>query len=393
MYRIIKIGMDVHSTSFSLCAVEPRIGEEDRILGTCQTAPDYKEVIRFIKNLKMKLGIDDEYDIVCGYEAGCLGYSLHNQLTHAGVKCVILAPSTMMTSKGKRIKTDARDAHLIALCLANGTYKSVYIPTEKDNSVKEYIRMRDDHKEALKKVKQQINALCLRHGYRYEKTTWTNKHFCWLHTLSLPALCRETLDEYIATCREHMARIDRFDNRIEEISQQEGYQKKVRNLTCFLGVKTHTALSLIVETGDFNRFKKGNIYAAYLGLIPGEDSSGDHIKRLSISKAGNVHLRCMLVEASKGICKGTVGYKSKALKARQEGNSGEVIAYADKANLRLRRRYYHLIRKGKKKNVAVTAVARELACYVWGMMTENITMETVQPESLKSASLPSVCQG
>ena len=101
----------------------------------------------------------------------------------------------------------------------------------------------------------------------------------------------------------------------------------------------------------------------------------------------------MLVEASKGICKGTVGYKSKALKARQEGNSGEVIAYADKANLRLRRRYYHLIRKGKKKNVAVTAVARELACYVWGMMTENITMETVQPERLKSASLPSVCQG
>ena len=108
----------------------------------------------FIENLKKKLGSGNEYDIVCGYEAGCLGYSLYNQLTNTGMKCVILSPTTMLTPQGSRIKTDARDAQMIAQCLSYGGYHAVYIPTEEDDSVKEYLRMRDDHKLALKKIKQ-----------------------------------------------------------------------------------------------------------------------------------------------------------------------------------------------------------------------------------------------
>ena len=123
-----------------------------------------------------------------------------------------------------------------------------------------------------------------------------------------------------------------FDKRIEELASETEYVEKVKRLVCFLGVKTHTALSCLVETGDFQRFAKGNIYSAYLGLVPGEDSSSDHINRLSITKAGNSHVRKLLIEASKGICKGSVGHKSKDLKARQSGNPPEVIAYADKAN-------------------------------------------------------------
>ena len=148
----------------------------------------------------------------------------------------------------------------------------------------------------------------------------------------------------------------------------------VKELGCLLGIKTHTALSLIVETGDFDRFAKGNTYAAYLGLAPGEKSSGDHINRTGLSKAGNSHLRRLLIESARGICKGAIGHKSKELKSRQEGNKADVIAYADKANTRLRSRYYKMIRHGKKKNVAVAAIARELACFVWGMMTDNISM-------------------
>ena len=134
---------------------------------------------------------------------------------------------------------------------------------------------------------------------------------------------------------------------------------------------------MIVETGDFARFAKGNIYAAYLGLVPGEDSSGSKINRTSLSKAGNSHLRQLLIEAAGGICKGTIGHKSKALKARQNGNTAEVIAYADKANTRLRSRYYKFIRHGKARNIAVAAIARELACFVWGMMTDNISVRSV----------------
>ena len=375
MYRIIKIGMDVHSKNYTLCAMEPVIGEDDRIFATIQVTADYKNVLMFIEELKLKLGLDNEYDIVCGYEAGCLGYSLYNQLTAAGVKCVILAPTTMLTQQGKRVKTDARDALMIAQCLSYGGYHAVYIPTEEDDSVKEYLRMRDDHKDALKKIKQQINALCLRHGYHYDGTKWTIKHVTWLRKLELSPLYRETLNEYMASYDEQTAKIERFDKRIEEIAEQERYLEKVKRLGCFLGIKTHTALSLVVETGDFARFVKGNTYAAFLGLAPGENSSGDKINRTGISKAGNRHLRLLLIEAARGICKGAVGHKSKELRSRQNGNSAEVIAYADKANTRLRSRYYKFIRHGKTKNVAVAAVARELACFVWGMMTENIILK------------------
>ena len=375
MNRILKIGMDVHSKNYTLCAMEPVIGAEDRVFANIQVTADYKNILMFLENLKQKLGMQDTYDIECGYEAGCLGYSLYNQLTAAGVKCVILAPTTMLTQQGQRIKTDARDAHMIAQCLSYGGYHPVYIPTEKDNAVKEYLRMREDHKKALKKIKQQINAFCLRQGKYYEGTKWTIAHLKWLKKLELAAMNQETLEEYLASYDEQTAKIERFDGRIEEIAGQTEYAEKVKKLGCFLGIKTYTALSLIVETGDYKRFQKGNIYAAYLGLAPGEHSSAEKVKRLGITKAGNGHLRLLLVEAAGGICKGAVGHKSKALRKRQEGNGAEIISYADKANSRMRSKYYRLIRHGKKRNVAVAAIARGLACFVWGMMTGNINKE------------------
>ena len=96
-------------TNYTLCAMEPVFGAEDRFYATIQVSPDYKNILLFIEKVKQKLDPNDTYDIECGYEAGCLGYSLYNQLTSAGVKCVILAPTTMLTQQGNRIKTDTRD--------------------------------------------------------------------------------------------------------------------------------------------------------------------------------------------------------------------------------------------------------------------------------------------
>ena len=372
MNRIVKIGMDVHSTNYTLCAMEPVLDGEDRVFANIQVTPDYKNVIQFIDQLKEKLGPSDTYSIECGYEAGCLGYSLYHQLTDAGVRCTILAPTTMLTQQGKRIKTDKRDAVMIAQCLSYGGYHAVHVPTDKDSSVKEYLRMRDDHKLALKKIKQQISAFCLRHGYFYDGNKWTIKHLDWLKKLDLSDLHRETLNEYMTSYEEQTAKIERFDKRIEELAADSDYHEKVGKLCCLLGIKTHTALSLVVETGDFNRFRKGSTYAAFLGLAPGESSSGEKINRTGISKAGNSHLRTLLIESARGICKGQIGHKSKELRSRQAGNPAEVIAYADRGNTRMRSKYYRMIRHGKKRNVAVAAVARELACFAWGIMTDHL---------------------
>ena len=374
MYRILKIGMDVHTTNYTLCAMEDKFGEDGQVIAQVTVAPDHKLILNFIERIKEKMDPEgkDEIDVECGYEAGCLGYSLYHLLTACKVKCKILAPTTMLAEKGPRIKTDKRDAKLIADCLANGGYHAVHIPTKEDNAIKEYIRMRDDHLLMLKQTKQRMNALCIRHGYIYEGTKWTVPHMKWLQQLQLDPIVREGMDEYITTYGELIAKIERYDRRIQELANQAEYRERVKKLECFLGIRTHTALSLIVETGDFSRFRKGNIYAAYLGLAPGEHSSAESGGHLGITKAGNTHLRKLLIEASGGICKGNIGYKSKDLKARQAGNSADAITYADKANTRLRSKYYRLTRHGKKRNVAIAAIARELACFVWGMMTDNI---------------------
>ena len=367
MKSIVYVGMDVHSTNYTLSCY---MVENDKCFATVQMEPDYKEILKYLDNVQKNVGEPCEFH--CGYEAGCLGYSLYHQLMNHGVDCTILAPSTMPTYKKNEIKTDKRDAMKIARCLAFNTYRAVYVPTKEDSNVKEYIRMRDAHKLALKKVKQQILAFCLRYDFRFTngKSYWTQKHLTWLRSLTMDALMREVLDEYLQTYQNLVDKLERFDKRIEELAGGKTYAEKVKKLSSLIGIRTHTALALIVETGDFARFAKANQYAAFLGLVPGEKSSGDKQNRTGITKAGNTHLRRLLTEAAQCYGRGRVGFKSKALKERQYGNTPETIAYADKANERLRRKFYHMVLSNSKKhNVATAAVARELSCFVWGLMT------------------------
>ena len=236
--------------------------------------------------------------------------------------------------------------------------------------------MRNDHKIALKKVKQQISAFCLRQGYHYDATVkhWTQAHLKWLRALKPEGLYLDILTEYLSTYDQLTDKIERMDRRIEELAGEPEYREGVKKLSCFLGIKTQAALSTMVEVGDFKRFSSAQRFSAYLGLVPGEHSSSESRNRLGITKAGNSHIRTLLVEAAQSYTRGRVGFKSKALKERQYGNPADVIAYADKANERLRRKYYTMVlTKGKKANVVKTAIARELACFMWGMMTGNLT--------------------
>ena len=370
-YSTVYVGMDVHKETFSLCCYT---NEKEEAEYPQKVKGHYSKVLNYIEAMRFHYG--DDALFICGYEAGCLGFTLYHQLTSHGVKCIILAPTTMLQPKGKKkIKTDKRDAALIARCLAHHDYKPVHVPTEQDEQTKEYIRMRDDHKLALKKVKQQILAFCLRHNYRFDGTcsNWTQAHLKWLRALQLEGLYQETLKEYMLTYDQLVDKLERLDKRIEELASNETYKEKVSKLSCFIGVKAVTALAIVTEVGDFNRFVSARQFSSYLGLTPGENTSADDQNRLSITKAGNRHVRLLLVEAAQSLARGQVGFKSKALKTRQAGNLPEVIAYADKANERLRRRYYRMVlHNDKKPNVAKTAIARELACFMWGMLTGKI---------------------
>ena len=369
MTSIIYIGMDIHKENYTMCSYS---FAEDELMYKQTVAPDYRMILKYIERVRSKY--PGGADVVCGYEAGCLGYTLYHQLKAHGVKCVILAPTTMGITNTNGIKTDKRDAGNIARCLAFRTYSAVHVPTAEDESVKEYIRMRDDQKKALKIVKQQILAFVLRQGYRFEagKNYWTLKHVQWLKSLRMQGILQESLDEYLVTYDYLANKIERLDKRIEELAASERYHERVKKLTCLIGVRSHTALATIVEVGDFNRFGRAEQLASYLGMVPGEVSSGGKQSRGSITKAGNSHIRRLLVEAAQGYTRGTVGHKSKDLKRRQNGNTPQIIAYADKANERLRRKFYRMtLKNGSNRNVAATAIAREIACFMWGLMTDH----------------------
>ena len=372
-YNTVYVGMDVHKESFTLCCMTL---EMEKAKYTMKTGADYKKILVYLDTMRGKFYGEDTH-FICGYEAGCLGYTLYHQLTAANVECIILAPSTMSVEGGKgkkRIKTDKRDAENIAKCLAHRLYSPVHIPTDEELEIKEYVRMRDDHKHQLKSIKQQILSFCLRHNLKCDtsKSNWTIAHLKWLRSLQIEPLYKEILSEYLTTYDQLTDKIGRFDKRIEQLAQGDNYRENVEHLRCFIGIETHTALSIVAEVGDFKRFTDAGKFASYLGLTPGEDSSGDTRNRLGITKAGNRHLRRLLTEAAQCYARGSAGHKSKTLKARQSGNPTEVIAYADKANERLRRKYYKMVLNGKNRNTAKTAIARELACFVWGMMTNNI---------------------
>ena len=220
------VGMDVHKNSFTLCCYTM---ESDKTSHTQKINSDYKLVLKYLESMRKMFGDDAEF--LCGYDAGCLGFTLYHQLTDHNARCVILAPTTMLVVKGKRrIKTDRRDTGQIAKCLACHTYSPVHIPTDEDEQVKESIRMRDDHKLALKKIKQQILAFCLRHNYRYDRTPWTQTHLKWLRSLQPEGLYQEILTEYLVTYEQLTDKMERLDQRIQELASGKSYHESVQKL-------------------------------------------------------------------------------------------------------------------------------------------------------------------
>ncbi|MBP0969901.1 MAG: IS110 family transposase [Oscillospiraceae bacterium] len=373
MQSIVYVGMDVHVENITFACYE----ESKGIYAQNQVKDaDWKSVIKYLEKIQ-KERPKEEIHFVCGYEAGCLGYSLYHELMRAETKisldCIIMAPTTMAV-QGNKPKTDRRDSVMIAKNLAYGTYSKVYVVDDEDNGVKDFIRMRDDTKVRCKSIKQQLLALCLRHGKRYsDGTNWTIRHREWLRKLDLGEKnSNRALQEYLRQLAIVEEDLERYDREIEEIAQEERYSEKVGQLKCLKGIRTVSALATIVEIGDFRRFATAEKFAAFLGLVPGEHSSGGTIIRTPITKHGNNHLRRLMVEAAQSYSRGSIYLKSKSMRSKQSGQDQDIIDYCDRQNLFMMRKYHRLCERGKNSNVAKTAIARQLACSIWGIMTGNV---------------------
>ncbi len=367
MNSLIYVGMDVHKESIAIAVLRDNC---KNVEFEKQMKNEPRQIKKFFKRL-----IEKGESIIATYEAGPTGFVLYRLLEEMGITCYVAAPSLLPRKPGDRIKTDKRDAIMLAKVLRNQEIVPVYVPTRSDESVRDYLRMCNDMRSDLKRLKQRILQFLLRIGKKYDNTGrkyWTGSHRIWLKSLQFKEeLNKLIFDEYYTAILEQEAKIKRFKEKIEEISLESRYTEKVSQLRCFKGIDTLTALTFIAEIGDFRRFRKAHEFMAYLGLVPSEYSSGEKRRVGGITKAGNSRLRKLLIESS-------WHYRyyspSKRLIMRRKGQSSETIAYADKAGRRLSKKYSKLIQRGKIPQKTVTAVARELSGFIWGMMIGKIAL-------------------
>ena len=265
-----------------------------------------------------------------------------------------MAPTTIKkSSSDKRKKADRRDAKMLAMALATDTYRRVYVLDDEDEGTREFTRARNSLMRELKKAKakQMLLSFLLRIGRSYPDSGsyWTLKHRNWLETLKFEdRKLNYAYRSYLQQIKDLEAKLALMDDEMENIADEERYKDKVDRLVCFSGVDTQTALTLVV------------------------DSSGQKKRTGSITKEGNSRVRVVLTEAAKAIKRSSPYHKSKRILERQKGQSPEIIAYADRGSKRIRQKMARMDNHGKNRNVSTAAGARELACFVWGMMTGNI---------------------
>jgi transposase len=301
------------------------------------------------------------------YEAGPCGYALQRQLTSARVTCQVIAPALIPRKPGERIKTDRRDARKLAELFRAGLLTEVRPPTADEEAVRDLCRARDDVREDLQRSRHRLGKLLLRRGLHYRGRNWTQAHRRWIESLQwTQAAERVVVDDYLLAIEQLETRRGELDAQLAEIAETDPYRERVGWLRCFRGIDTLTAMLILAELHDFRRFQSPRALMAYLGLVPGEDSSGATHRRGRITRTGNTLVRRLLVETAWHYQhRASIGV---ALTRRREGQPGRVIAIADKAQQRLCRRFRRLMEQHKPAPKVVVAIARELAGFLWAAL-------------------------
>jgi transposase len=361
MKKVYYIGLDVHKANTQMAVLETK-GKEPVAMKAMDSDP--------LKVAKAILPYQRDGKVQVAYEAGCMGYTLHRILTGMKIDCRIIAPNKVFRGgNGERIKTDKRDAAAIAWMLRRDEGAGIAVPGREDEAARDLLRCRADLQDDLKRAKQRLLKFLLRQGHIYGNTRyWTGKHRKWMEGLifDMP-IDKAVFEQYLYTIESIQERIGRIDQQIQEIAESPRYAERVRIFRAFKGVDYIIALSLVCEIGDFKRFPTATAFMSYLGLVPSEYSSGKKRKQGGITKTGNGHIRKLLVEAAWHYTRPVK--VSIRLAARRIGTPENVISYADRALNRLHGKYVKLLFKGKSKQAAVTAVARELSGFLWGVMT------------------------
>ncbi len=353
------IGMDVHKATIAVSVAEGN-GGELRYVGEFPNTSE--AIVKLLKQLRK----NDAQLSFC-YEAGPCGYGIHRQLTELGWDCMVVAPSLIPKKPGDRVKTDRRDSMSLARLLRAGELTAVWVPDDAQEALRDLTRAREDMKHLQRQAKQRLLAFLLRYGKTYAgKSNWTQAHFRWLEEQKFGQPVQQIVfQEYVEVVKLLSKRVDGIDKTIEGAASESVFWQMIEGLMALRGVSLLTATTIVAEIGDLRRFVAAPQLMAYLGLVPSESSSGPTKSRGGITKTGNGHVRRVLVEAA-----WTYRFparKTAHLQRRAERTSDAVQEIAWNAQKRLCGRYKLMGDKGKLKVQACTAVARELAGFIWAI--------------------------
>jgi len=347
------VGLDVHARSTHAAAIEVATGELHR----ARLSADSEEVVAWLAGLPQPLR-------GC-YEAGPTGFALYRVAQAAGLDLCVIAPSKTPRAPGDRIKTDRKDAELLARLLLAGQLSEVSVPSESLEAARHLSRAREQLRGDLMRCRHRVSKLLLLHGRVYPETsTWTQRHHRWLASQRFEQSAAELAYlDCLAAVDGLVARKAALEERLSRLAVEGEWWPTVARLRCFRGIDTLSAFALCLEIGDFARFQRPAQLAAWLGLVPKLNQSGESSSHGSITKTGSSYARRLLVEAAwHYLREPRIGV---TLTNRQQDQPAHVLQIAWRAQHRLYRLHQRLRSRGKPGNVATVAAARELACFLW----------------------------
>lgn len=356
-YERTSVGLDVHARSVVAAAIDVVTGEVIK----ARLVPSVDVIIDWLRGLAGPLAVV--------YEAGPTGFGLFRALSAQGFECTVAAPSKITRAPGDRVKTDARDALLLARLLRMGEITPVRVPSVQEEAARDLVRAREDARGDLMRVRHRLSKLLLRHGHvYYDGRAWTGAHDAWMRQIVFdrPGTAAAFDADYDAV-QLTLARRDRLDAQIAAMAADSEFSALTARLCCLRGVSTLTGFALAVEIGDWTRFTGASI-GAYLGLTPSEHSSGETRRQGGITKTGNSHARRLLVEAAwhHKTSYSTIG---KTMIERWDQAPAAARARGHAGNQRLHRQWIKFSERKKRPTVANVAIARELAGWCWSLAT------------------------
>jgi transposase len=359
-HSVAYVALDTSKLRNAVAIAEAGRNGEIRYLGEIDNAP--AATAKLARRLAKKHAA-----LTFAYEAGPTGYGLYRQLKSLGHDCIVVAPSLIPHKPGDRVKTNRRDALSLARQLRAGDLTAVWVPDPHHEAVRDLTRARGAAVREQRARRQQVSALLLRLGLHYPgNTTWGKAHMAWLAGQKLAHLeQRIALEEMLHAVRQAGDRIARLEQAIHAAVPDWSLAPSVTALMALRGIEFIAATTLLAEIGDLTRFRTPRELMAWLGMVPSEHSTGERIQRGPITKTGNRRARSILVECAWSYRHPPRVGRDKL--ARLEAAPPAVRDIAWKAQSRLTARYRALRRAGKLEVVAITAVARELAAFIWAV--------------------------